>query len=524
MEEQLDAGTRGLRRRPRRTPLLLAGAALLAGGGLVLAPGVAHAASGGSLPVLRQEPAGPAPVAEALDPATQTLYVADSAQAASGVAVLSTACSGGSSPCGGPVTEARAGQGPDALALASGSGPATLYVANADDNTVSVLGAATCDASDQSGCSPVATVSVGTAPSALAYDSQTQTLYVANEGSDTVSVLDAATCDASDQSGCGQTPASLAVGAEPRALALDTSSGTLYVADKAGDEVSVVATSGCPAGSTSCPSVVGAIPLGTEPDALAVTATGQLAVTEASADQVALLETANCHSGVTNGCGAVEATASLDAAPSAVVAAGQGAGSVLDVTEEATDEVAVVAAVPSSAAGYWLVGRDGGVFSFGDAGFDGSVPGLPAGVRPSTPVVGMAATPAGGGYWVVTSAGDVYSFGDARFFGSLGNTVLSAPIVGMVATPDGGGYWLVGRDGGVFSFGDARFYGSVPGLGIRLAPGHQAVGVVASPDGLGYWVIAQDGGVFSFGDAPFEGSEGGVRLAAPIVGAAGAIG
>ncbi|MFC0081602.1 YncE family protein, partial [Aciditerrimonas ferrireducens] len=204
---------------------------------------------------------------------------------------------------------------------------------------------------DQSGCSPVATVSVGTAPSALAYDSQTQTLYVANEGSDTVSVLDAATCDASDQSGCGQTPASLAVGAEPRALALDTSSGTLYVADKAGDEVSVVATSGCPAGSTSCPSVVGAIPLGTEPDALAVTATGQLAVTEASADQVALLETANCHSGVTNGCGAVEATASLDAAPSVVVAAGQGAGSVLDVTEEATDEVAVVAAVPSSAAG-----------------------------------------------------------------------------------------------------------------------------------------------------------------------------
>ncbi|MFC0081601.1 hypothetical protein ACFFRE_05495 [Aciditerrimonas ferrireducens] len=88
----------------------------------------------------------------------------------------------------------------------------------------------------------------------------------------------------------------------------------------------------------------------------------------------------------------------------------------------------------------------------------------------------------------------------------------------------GGGYWLVGRDGGVFSFGDARFYGSVPGLGIRLAPGHQAVGVVASPDGLGYWVIAQDGGVFSFGDAPFEGSEGGVRLEAPIVGAAGAIG
>jgi len=84
-------------------------------------------------------------------------------------------------------------------------------------------------------------------------------------------------------------------------------------------------------------------------------------------------------------------------------------------------------------AGYWLVASDGGVFAFGDAGFFGSLPGLPASVRPASAVVGLVPTPDGGGYWEVTSAGDVYSFGDAGFFGSTGNLMLARPIVGMAA-------------------------------------------------------------------------------------------
>ena len=70
-----------------------------------------------------------------------------------------------------------------------------------------------------------------------------------------------------------------------------------------------------------------------------------------------------------------------------------------------------------------MVGSDGGVFAFGDAGFVGSVPGL--GIK-------------------VTN------------------------ITGVVATPDGKGYWMVGKDGGVFAFGDAGFVGSIPGLGITV--------------------------------------------------------
>jgi hypothetical protein len=113
--------------------------------------------------------------------------------------------------------------------------------------------------------------------------------------------------------------------------------------------------------------------------------------------------------------------------------------------------------------GYWLVGADGGVFAFGDAGYFGNVPAL-LGTPAPAPIVGIAATSTGKGYWVVENDGAVSRFGDAGFFGSTLTTgvVPTAPVVGIVVTPDAKGYWLVGADGGVFTFGDAAYFGSVP--------------------------------------------------------------
>jgi len=51
--------------------------------------------------------------------------------------------------------------------------------------------------------------------------------------------------------------------------------------------------------------------------------------------------------------------------------------------------------------GYWLVGADGGVFSFGDAGFYGSMGAAPPSSR--TPVVAIASTSDGRGYWLTTT-------------------------------------------------------------------------------------------------------------------------
>jgi N-acetylmuramoyl-L-alanine amidase len=75
----------------------------------------------------------------------------------------------------------------------------------------------------------------------------------------------------------------------------------------------------------------------------------------------------------------------------------------------------------------------------------------------------LATTPSGDGYWIVGSDGGVFSYGDAGFHGSMGGHALNAPIVGITATPTGRGYWLIAQDGGIFAFGDAPFLGAPTG-------------------------------------------------------------
>ena len=148
--------------------------------------------------------------------------------------------------------------------------------------------------------------------------------------------------------------------------------------------------------------------------------------------------------------------------------------------------------------GYWMVASDGGIFSFGDAAFYGSMGGKPL----NQPIVAMAATRTGKGYWLVASDGGIFSFGDAAFFGSTGATKLNKPIVDIVPTPSGRGYWMAASDGGIFSFGDGGFFGSTGA--IKLVKRIQSM--ATTPSGNGYWMVAGDGGVFSFGDAKFYGS------------------
>ncbi len=160
--------------------------------------------------------------------------------------------------------------------------------------------------------------------------------------------------------------------------------------------------------------------------------------------------------------------------------------------------------------GYWLVASDGGIFAFGDARFFGST----GAIKLNQPIVGMASSPTGKGYWLVASDGGIFSFGDARFFGSTGAIKLNRPVVGMASTPTGNGYWLVASDGGIFAFGDARFFGSTGAIALN----RPIVGMASSPTGKGYWLVASDGGIFAFGDARFFGSTGAITLNRPMVG------
>jgi hypothetical protein len=115
----------------------------------------------------------------------------------------------------------------------------------------------------------------------------------------------------------------------------------------------------------------------------------------------------------------------------------------------------------------------------------------------------MAATGTGKGYWLLGADGGVFTFGDAKFFGSTGAMKLNAPVVGM-GTAAGGGYWLLGADGGMFSFGHATYHGSLPGTGA--CPGAAtAVAFTGTNTGRGYWVVLSNGRVLPFGDAEHFG-------------------
>ncbi len=82
-------------------------------------------------------------------------------------------------------------------------------------------------------------------------------------------------------------------------------------------------------------------------------------------------------------------------------------------------------------------------------------------ITANKPPVAILVTPSNKGYYLIGSDGGVFTFGDAVFHGSAGNLNLAAPIITASLTPSGNGYYMVGADGGVFAFGDAQFQGRI---------------------------------------------------------------
>ena len=160
--------------------------------------------------------------------------------------------------------------------------------------------------------------------------------------------------------------------------------------------------------------------------------------------------------------------------------------------------------------GYWLVASDGGIFSFGDSMFYGSIPGIglhPAGSGApnslAAPIVGMVPSSAGHGYFMVASDGGVFAFGDAHFEGSCpGIGGCNGAAVAVMPDSSGNGYWLVTNRGAVYAFGDAPRYGSPPGEAVSV------VNAVAAPGGHGYWILYANGAVYAAGNA--------VNMGAPV--------
>lgn len=115
----------------------------------------------------------------------------------------------------------------------------TLYVASTYDNTgsvtgtVSVVGVATCNAGNRSGCRSQAPpqVPAGADPVSTAFDPASNKVYVTNENANTLSVLAAGSCNAARQAGCKARPLTVAVGSKPAWIVINTALDTVYVVD-----------------------------------------------------------------------------------------------------------------------------------------------------------------------------------------------------------------------------------------------------------------------------------------------------
>lgn len=141
----------------------------------------------------------------AIDEATNTIYVAN--QTDNTVSIIDgTHCQGSdTSGCNQSWPTIPVGAAPQALAFNPTSN--TLYVANTDDNTVSVI----------SGNIPIATVSVGSGPRSIGFVLDKNTIFVGNRSDLTVSVIDGSTCDAANTTGCSRIPPAILVGQYPKA-------------------------------------------------------------------------------------------------------------------------------------------------------------------------------------------------------------------------------------------------------------------------------------------------------------------
>jgi YVTN family beta-propeller protein len=179
---------------------------------------------------------GIGPAGVFVDQATDTVYAATVAPSgAEAVSVIDGATCNATmtSGCGKKPPSVTLGKGSVNynVAIAIDQADGTLYVANWASNTLSMIDTASCNATVTAGCAQTPhVVRVGRGPDGIAVNPATHTVYIANVTDDTVSVLDAASCDATVSSGCSSPyPRSLRTGKSPHWVTVDQATDTVYV-------------------------------------------------------------------------------------------------------------------------------------------------------------------------------------------------------------------------------------------------------------------------------------------------------
>jgi len=258
--------------------------------------------------------AGNFPFFVGVNKVTNTIYVSNLADNTLSVINGATCNRTTTSGCMGAQPTTRVGNAP--LQIAVDEATNTIYVENAADGTVSVINGALCNANNLPGCNRVwPTVKVGNSPQGLGLNPNNHTVYVANTNDNTVSVINGNTCNGTTSSGCHKTPAKITVGNAPRSVGVVTATNTVFVGNRDDLTVSVIDGSTCNGtnasgcGQTPPAVLVGAFPSTAGNDTnilgrgIGVDSTKHIVYIPTFGDSdVATLDATTCHAGNISGC------------------------------------------------------------------------------------------------------------------------------------------------------------------------------------------------------------------------------
>ena len=262
--------------------------------------------------VVARATVGTSPLAAAIDPRTDTVYVVNGGS--NTVSVLNGArCNARVTRDCRPVATITVGNFP--VSAVVNPATSTLYVANLAGGSISVINAAACNAVTTRGCArPARTVTDKAGPDWIDVNTATDTVYAANSGTaspltgDTVSVINGAACNGLTGRGCHQAPATVTVGLGPYAVAVDRASNTIYVANfvngLSGGSVSVINGATCDARTTAgCGQTPPAVPTGIGTAFVALDGALHTVFAVNSADDtLSAISTTTCRGTVTSGC------------------------------------------------------------------------------------------------------------------------------------------------------------------------------------------------------------------------------
>jgi DNA-binding beta-propeller fold protein YncE len=139
-------------------------------------------------------------------------------------------------------TPATVTVGNDPVGLAIEPATDTVYAVvhreGDDAASVAAIDGATCNGSDAGGCADTpATTPTGFGALFDAVDPATQQVFTANLQDQSMSAIDGASCNATDHVDCGQATTNAEAGDYPTFLAVDPQSGTVYISRPAGVSV-----------------------------------------------------------------------------------------------------------------------------------------------------------------------------------------------------------------------------------------------------------------------------------------------